>query len=186
MSPLDHAEDLAKKLANNHARFDSFGWDSDAQPDDKERWAIVYLSNRDSDALDRSNEAVILKALAPYMGWHKDGETVEGISHSHWAVGHVDGILIRVYYAQGDITPAFLVYAELACALEEYPILDEDDYSAREQEDADQTWSNCYSDTQRIEYIRDNRSDFEFHSFPDMLSCVRGKYFAGSAAELLS
>ncbi len=180
MSPLDHAEDLAKKLANNHARFESFGWDSDAQPDDKQNWAIVYTSNRDSDALDRSNASVIEKALSPW-----EGDTVETLSHSHWAVGHVDGFMIRVYDATGAITPAFLAYSELACALEDYPILDEHDFSELEQADADQTWANCYNDAQRLEYIRDNRTQFEFQGFADLMGCVRGKYFAGYASDLL-
>ncbi len=187
MSPLDHAEDRAKNLANNHAKFEGFGWSSDAQPDDKHLWAIVYTSDRDSDALARSNESVILKALQPYTGWHKDGDTVEPLSHSHWAVGHVDGFMIRVYEADGcTITPAFLVYSELADALENYPILDEADYSEREQVDADQTWANCYSTADRIRYMRRNASTFEFHSFADMLGCARGKYFAGYASELLT
>ncbi len=181
MSPLDHAEDLAKALANNHAKFQSFGWDSDAQPEDKHLWAIVYTSNRDSDALDRSNAAAIEKALAPW-----DGETVETLSHSHWAVGHVDGFMIRVYEADGQtITPAFLVYSELHCALADYPVLDESDYSEREQAEADETWRNCYRDAQRLDYIRRHRSQFEFHTFADLLGCVRGKYFSGYASELL-
>ncbi len=187
MSPLDHAEDYAKKLANNHAKFQSFDWNHDAQPDDKHLWAIVYTSNRDSGCLDQSNEAQILKALKPFTGWHKDGETVETLSHSHWAVGHVDGFMIRVYEADGTtITPAFLVYSELLCSLADYPILNEEDHSEREQVEADQTWANCYREKDRIEYIRDNREQFEFSSFADMLRCVRGKHFAGYASELLS
>ena len=187
MTHGEHAEALAKKLANNHAEFTSFGWSSEEQPSDKQLWAIVYTSNRDSDALERSNESVILRTLNPWVGWHVDGAHVETLSHGHWAVGHVDGILLRVYESDGvTLTPAFLAYSELVDRLDDYLILDEDDYSEREQADAELTWKNCYNDKQRIEYIRDNRTQFEFHSFADMLSCVRGNYFAGYASGLLS
>src|SRR6266446_1809768 len=132
---IDYTAHLAAELANNHAKFESFGWSTDAQPDDKENWAIIYLSNRDSGLADKSNEAVILKALAPWTGWHKDGDTVETISHNHWAVGYVDGILIRVYTYNKcflELTDAFRTYAELHMRLADYPLLDEDDYSERE------------------------------------------------------
>lgn len=128
-----HIEDNAKLCANNHAKFTDFGWDSDAQPDDKQNWAIIYTHNRDSCLLEESNAAAIAKALESWAGDHKDGFDVEHISHGHWAVGHVDGILIRVYREDGQtITEAFGKLHELACSLADYPVLDEDDWSERE------------------------------------------------------
>jgi hypothetical protein len=44
-------------------------------------------------------------------------------SHSHWAVGHVDGFSIRVFDGDGKITEAFRKYHELAEAMDDYPIL---------------------------------------------------------------
>ena len=38
----------------------------------------------------------------------------------------------------------------------------------------------------RINYIRENRSQFEFYNFEDLMCCVRGEYFAGYANELLN
>ena len=52
-------------------------------------------------------------------------------SHSHWAVGHVDGFCIRVF-RDGEITDAFQTYHDLAERLADYPILDESDYGERE------------------------------------------------------
>ena len=49
-------------------------------------------------------------------------------SHSHWAVGHVDGMSLRVVKS-GQITEAFRQYHELASKLADYPLLDEEDYS---------------------------------------------------------
>jgi hypothetical protein len=39
---------------------------------------------------------------------------------------------------------------------------------------------------ERIAYIRKHRSEFEFADLRDMLSCVRGNYFAGYASELIA
>lgn len=69
--------------------------------------------------------------------------------------------------------------------LEDYPILDEYDFSEREMEAANQIWKECYSWQERIKYIRRNASQFEFRDYADMISCVRGEYFAGYVSELL-
>lgn len=124
----DHAEDLAKELAGNHRKFQSFGWSD--RPEDDANWAIIYTSNRDSGLLDQSNAA----AIAATLEVPEFADDVHSESHGHWAVGHVDGYAIRVRDAAGNITPAFLAYAELRCALESYPVLDDDDYSEREHE----------------------------------------------------
>lgn len=41
----------AKEFAGNWRKFESFAWSSDAQPRDAEKYAIVYLSHRDSDLI---------------------------------------------------------------------------------------------------------------------------------------
>jgi hypothetical protein len=65
-------------------------------------------------------------------------------------------------------------------------VLNENDFSEREQEAADETWRNCYREKERIKYIRAHRSQFSFASFRDLLDCVRGKFFAGYASELIN
>jgi hypothetical protein len=173
----------AHDLAGNWKSFDSFDWLG--EPDqDSDDYAIVYLSNRDSGCLDKSNEAAILGKLKPWIGWIGDGDDVEEQSHNHWACGYVDGIVIRCL-RDGKPTDAFTKLHELAMALADYPVLDEEDYSARQQEAADETWRGCYTDRERIEYIRRNPNQFEFKRFADMLACVRGKFFAGYASELI-
>ena len=47
-------------------------------------------------------------------------------------MGHVDGFSIRVFDGHGEITEAFKKYHELAEQMDDYPILDESDYSERE------------------------------------------------------
>lgn len=60
-----------------------------------------------------------------------------------------------------------------------------DCHSEAEEEQAQEVWRDCYRPKARIEYIREHREQFEFRSFADMLGCVRGRYFAGYASELL-
>jgi hypothetical protein len=78
-----------------------------------------------------SNADAIAEAMTPF----NDGDDPDVVfeSHSHWAVGHVDGFSIRVY-RDGQITEAFRSYHELAERMADYPVLDEEDYSKREYE----------------------------------------------------
>lgn len=184
-NPGDSADDFADSIAGNWREFGSFAWGG--KPKHKpEDCALIYLSNRDSDCLDESNHAFILKALELWRGdVDLDGATVESQSHRHWACGHIDGIVIRCFDDDGNVTPAIVKLYEIAKRLDGYPVLDEDDLSEREQDAADQTWRNCYNDRERIAYMRDHASQFELLSFADMLGCARGRYFAGYASELL-
>ena len=122
-------EEAARKAAGNWRRFNSFIWFRDRDLEDADQWAIIYTHHRDSGLLDQSNAAAIEKAMRPFT----DGDVADVVfeSHSHWAVGHVDGFSIRVF-RNGEITEAFEKYHELAERMDEYPILDESDYSDRE------------------------------------------------------
>ncbi len=131
--------------------------------------------SRDSDALERSNFACMLKALGG------ESETVRVVREGHWAVGWVEWIAIHETNAK-----ALETADDIAAALEDYPVIDEMHWSELEQEDANQTWANCYSDAERVEYIRKFRSQFEFHDMADLMGCARGRYFAGYASELLA
>lgn len=125
-------EDAAERAAGNWQRFNSFVWFRDKDVEDADQWAIIYTHNRDSGLLDQSNAKVISKAMAPFTEGDDADVVIE--SHSHWAVGHVDGFSIRVFDGNGEITEAFRKYHELAEAMDAYPILDESDYSERELE----------------------------------------------------
>jgi len=127
-------EEAAKRLAGNWKRFDSFYWARQDALDDGKAWGLIFTSNRDSGLLEQSNAASIVAEL----NWFADPDNFESgepdlvfESHSHWAVGHVDGFSLRVYNKEGSITEAFRRYYELACKLADYPILDESDYAER-------------------------------------------------------
>ena len=122
-------QDAARVAAGNWQEFHCFIWNR--QPKDADKWAIIYTHNRDSGLLDQSNASIIEKTLQPFTKGNNPDIVFE--SHSHWAVGHVDGFSIRVY-KRGKITKAFREYHKLAKRLDDYPILDEEDYSNREYE----------------------------------------------------
>ena len=125
-------EDAAEQAAGNWQRFNSFVWFRDRDLEDADKWTIIYTHNRDSGLLDQSNASVIAKAMAPFT--EGDDPLVVMESHHHWAVGHVDGFSLRVFDGNGEITEAFCKYHELSEAMDDYPILDESDYSERELE----------------------------------------------------
>jgi hypothetical protein len=168
-----------EELAGNWAQFDSFMWFD--RPEDAHNWYLFYTHNRDSSVLEESNAAIILQVLSK----PEYSEDVREEDHNHFLVGWVKGFAVRCVGEDGKPTAAILQVWELAKQLETYPCLDEDDYSQRQSEEADRVWKNCYDNRDRIEYIRENRSQFEFHSFADLLKCVRGYYFCGYASELL-
>ncbi len=125
-------DEAALKVAGNWRHFDSFVWWRKSELTDLDQWGIFYTSHRDSGLLDQSNAAVITKALTPFT--EGDDPDVVMESHSHWAVGFINGFSVRVFDANGDITEAFRMYHELAETMDDYPILDESDYSEREYE----------------------------------------------------
>lgn len=126
--PESEYSDAAKDAAGNHLRFNSFAWF--AAPEDSENWTIVYTSNRDSTLLDKSNAEVIDRFMSKFPE-----SMVRSESHSHWAVGHVDGYAIRVYTKRKTITQAFRTYFALQHYMREvYPVLDDTHYSNLEYE----------------------------------------------------
>ena len=124
-------QEAATKAAGNWQDFNCFVWFRDSELNDADQWAIIYTHNRDSGLLDQSNAGVIEKAMKPFS--EGDDPDVVFESHAHWAVGHVDGVSVRVF-KDGKITKAFKTYHDLARQLDDYPILDESDYSEREFE----------------------------------------------------
>src|SRR5271166_632056 len=111
-------EDAAKQAAGNWQHFGSFVWFREQEITDPENWAIIYTHNRDSGLLDQTNADAIAEAMESFT--EGDDPDVVMESHSHWAVGHVDGFSIRVY-RDGEITGAFRTYHDLMERLADYP-----------------------------------------------------------------
>jgi hypothetical protein len=142
-----------------------------------EDWLVAPCSQtRDSGCLERSNFANQLQALSSAADTTEDYETH---TFGHWAIGWFEIALVR------PGSKCEQVAREIKVSLDNYPILDEDHHSALQEREAGDVWESCYTPKNRVQYIRDHRSQFDFHSFGDLLACVRGKYFAGCASELL-
>lgn len=138
-----------------------------------EGWGFLLSRTRDADTLTESNWRV---ALAELGG---ESEDVEVIRHGHWAVGWIECIGVR------EGTEAYQRAVEIRNALEDYPVLDDEDHSELEWGDALETWSNSFTTAERIRYIREHRSHFDVSSFAELLANARGTLFSGYASELL-
>lgn len=126
---------LANELRGNWRKWSDFSSGLSRIVNDPENFGIVYTSNRDSRLLDKSNERAILarlKAIDP------DCKNWQEYRASHFAVGYVDGFIIRPFnpgtkrYTYKQLTPVFKELFEIACELDNYPVLDEQDYSDTE------------------------------------------------------
>lgn len=124
-------EEATQQAAGNWRTFECFVWWREDELDRPDNWMIHYSHHRDSGILDQSNAAQISEALAPFT--EGDNPDVVEESHSHWAVGHIDGFSMRVF-KKGKITEAFRTFHKLMESLAAYPILDEQDFSNREYE----------------------------------------------------
>ncbi len=147
-------------------------------------WLIAFAVHRDSDTITRSNfrcAEKALRALLTVKEWQGEFTPIQIERFNHWAVGWVDYLIV-----DPACTEAVQTAEEMRASVEDYPLLNEEDHSALEQEEADEMWRNCYRPHERAEYIRKHRSQFEFRDFRDLLGCVRGNYFAGYASELIS
>lgn len=160
------------ELAANPSGFDSYANYMGEKPDLV--WLVVLTRSRDSDCLTESNWACALSALGG------ESENVEIFRFGHWACGWWEALCVREGSKEEKIGEG------IESSLSDYPILDESDFSEREQEEANGIWRDCYSWRQRVKYIREHSSQFEFYDFKDMLACARGNYFSGYASELIA
>jgi hypothetical protein len=144
-----------------------------------EVWPDYYSSgfgqSRDSDCLERSNFECALNRLGG------ESETVIVVRESHWAVGWVEWIAIH----ETDVK-TLAIADELREGMESYPVVDEDHWSQVEDDEAQTVWRDCYSAKERLRYVREHRSQFDFRNFADLMGCIRGEYFAGYASELIA
>ena len=119
-------EAMAQEGAGNWRKFPDFCWYD--QPDNPNDWMIYHLDNRDSGILEQSNAEAARKRLATYV------EDIVPQSFGHWACGWIDALAVRVFWGDGEITDAFKELYSILKDLEDYPLLDEDDYSKREHD----------------------------------------------------
>ena len=134
---------------------------------------FVFLSqNRDSDALTRSNFRSALAKLGGETGevWMEDlGKDIDMIlivRESHFACGWVEWIAIHE-----SNTAAIAIATQIESDLEQYPVVDESNWSEVESEECEQVWSECYDPSERIQYLR--KHSYTASSLTDILQAVR-------------
>jgi hypothetical protein len=157
-----------------YSQFRPTQFDSHINITDQEDWYVVPVArNRDSKVWEESNFEVALKMLGG------ESETVQVHRFGHWTNGWFEIILVK------PESKAFDVALEIEGSLEDDPYLDEYNVYEREHEEAQEVWKNCFNNAKRIAYIRNNRIEFSFDGFADLLGCARGKFFNGCCSSLL-
>lgn len=128
----------AAKLLKANWNVKDFGWNPNA--DNKFDWYVGALSHRDSDLLEKSNAAFIERKFAEKFPL-TDEINWFVFRSGHWAVDHVDQIAIRVYeqdQSEDDeapiITDEFEEWCNIQARLDNYCVLDEEDWDRRQQE----------------------------------------------------
>lgn len=141
-------------------------------------WDDYYVflgQNRESSCLERSNFDCGLKAIKDLGEVSGDIETRFVVRERHWAVGWVEWIAIH----EGDV--AALEKADyILKKLDGYPVLNEGHYQNLLDEEAEEVWKRCFSISDRINLVREYRSEFTFHSLADLIGCIRGKFYCGN------
>ena len=103
---------------------------------DRQHWLLAPVSQtRDSGTLDRSNFRTMLESLGG------EDDTIEVHRFGHWGPGWFEVILIDPADA-----PRIKLAQESACALADYPILDEEDHSRLEFEELCDSWASMSMD----------------------------------------
>ena len=159
------------EVVSNPSGFDSLANYSGALPE--ENLFVVVTRSRDSDVLTESNFECALERLGG------ESDSVEIYRFGHWACGWWEALCV----VKG--TEAYAIAEAIESDLEDYPVLDENDFTEREMNEANRVWQDCFDEVDRIAYIRRYRCQFEFHNFADLMAVVRGEYFNGYACELL-
>lgn len=107
---------------------------------DRQFWLVVPVSQtRDSGPFDHSNFAAALALLGG------ESDTVEVHRFGHWGPGWYEIIIVDPASPEADIA------RDIESRLEDYPVLDDDDFSRREWDDYLESWRNWgASDFRRI------------------------------------
>ncbi len=95
---------------------------------------VVLTRNRDSDCLTESNWECALEQLGG------ESETVEIHRFGHWACGWWEAPCVKTG------SEAETIGAEIESSLSDYPALDDEHLSEKEQNEANQIWQSCYDE----------------------------------------
>lgn len=144
---------------------------------------VYGWADRGDDILAESNFHAFLAALEGVVAHDESGaseargDDVYDASASHWLVGSLQQIWVRVYVSDDwedqepdarEFTPVFAEAVSIATGLrEQYPILDESDYSDREYKRWEELVDQAIHDAARDHY---EDSDAECQAFYTLLT----------------
>ena len=141
---------MEPKVFDTYAGFRPTSFDRHIELEDREFWCVMPVSqNRDSDCLTQSNFATFLEGLGG------ESETVEVHRFGHWGPGWFEIILVNPANRK-----AMDAAYDMARALENYPVLDDEDLSRREHEEAEEARDNWAASDFRRDLIREIESVF--------------------------
>lgn len=141
--------------------------------------AVFHWAERGDDLLEESNYLTALDLIRAAADDGRpdtevsDEQVIDGTSR-HWLVGSLRTIYVQVYDEDGEFTPAFAKATELALSLQDYPILDESDYSEREWKAYEETLSEALDHAER-EYWSDTEQE---------QAAIRERFYEGPAQHL--
>lgn len=133
--------EIQKWIADALKRPSDFGYGGDNEQM-FETWTLgPVIQHRNSDILDKSNAKSMIATLESDPSLSEDWEVV---SCGHWAVGWVEHLSFRVVDEDGNPSRVARVIKGFFDAIEEYPILDEEDFSQMEYDDTLENIENHY------------------------------------------
>lgn len=138
-----------------------------------ETWDEYYVfmgRSRDSSLIDDHNFDYAYEELSKLPPFESDEEDLSPhiVRERHWLCGWVEWIAIHQKNKK-----ALMLADELAERLKNYPILDEDSYMDKLNEEAYRIWSEVFNVRDRINYIR--RNGHYCSKFSELLATVRGE-----------
>ena len=149
---LKKLEIMAEEAAGNFLDFKNYlRYTPFIEKDEEGDWTVHYTPI--DNLMNRSNSAIIEAELKSF---EKSGD-VEFGSDSHFVVGKINNVWVRVY-RKDKITKAFKVLAEMLDRMRNYPLLDEEDYSQRETEATVENISGEISSAIRQENVQEIKS----------------------------
>lgn len=115
----------------------------------RQEWLVVPVgTNRDADALQRSNWAVVTADLEKQPATSYDDPDVEIHRFGHWACGWFEVALVR------PGSPAAEAAERWECALSDYQVADENHFSDLEHTETMTYWGQMRLDERRAECER--------------------------------
>ena len=127
---------------------------------ERREWLVVPVGrNRDSTILDLSNWQAVEKTLADKAKPEEETDCWEIHRFGHWACGWFEIFIIK------PDSPAYRAAEDIARALENYPVLNEEDYGEREY-------------TATMENIADALRSFDIENEPEDLAGTLYSWFS--------